>query len=47
MEKAFVINMFIVFSPNRKSGGKTDTVHSKGKLPVVYEKAKKLHLSDL
>uniref|UniRef100_A0AAX7TL24 Ubiquitin-conjugating enzyme E2 G1 n=1 Tax=Astatotilapia calliptera TaxID=8154 RepID=A0AAX7TL24_ASTCA len=29
-----------------KNGGRTDTAHSKGKLPVVYEKAKRLRLSD-
>lgn len=36
-----------IFPLNRKSGGKTDTEHSKGKSPAVYEKAKRLRLSDI
>lgn len=36
-----------LFPPCRKSGGRTDTVRSKGKSPVVYEKAKRLRLSDI
>lgn len=31
----------------RKSGEKTDTVNSRGKLPAVYERAKRQPLTDL
>ena len=46
--KMNLLNCLYLFFPLcRKSGGRTDTAHSKGKLPVVYEKAKRLRLSDI
>lgn len=39
--------IFTHVSSCRKSGGRTDMARSKGKSPVVYEKAKRLHLSDI
>ena len=41
------LNCLYLFPLCRKSGGRTDTAPSRGKLPVVYEKAKRLRLSDI
>lgn len=42
-----VRKVFFLFKYFRKSGGKTDTANSRGKLLVVYERAKRRPLTDI